>query len=210
MPRVSYDYTSLRPNSRSPWMYFSTILSGSKPGLWQVVVTFFFPASPFSPRRNVIAGVHSSLSSSSSHSSPRQLADRFFMGGGMASNFLSFASATCSFPGAVVEAFAASPQSPCRLIQEKDSCAAETIGGVGPSAGLEASLAQRSVCNQSELQRLSRLDAKMYICMKVWGEFGKIGIHLPQYVSQEFLKNSSSMSRAALTRTKNQQLIRPS
>ena len=42
MPRVSYDYTSLRPNSRSPWMYFSTILSGSKPGLWQVVVTFFF------------------------------------------------------------------------------------------------------------------------------------------------------------------------
>ena len=154
MPRVSYDYTSLRPNSRSPWMYFSTILSGSKPGLWQVVVTIFFPASPFSPRRNVIAGVHSSLSSSSSHSSPRQLADRFFMGGGMASNFLSFASATCSFPGAVVEAFAASPQSPCRLIQEKDSCAAETIGGVGPSAGLEASLAQRSVCNQSELQRL--------------------------------------------------------
>ena len=122
--------------------------------LWQVVVTIFFPASPFSPRRNVIAGVHSSLSSSSSHSSPRQLADRFFMGGGMASNFLSFASATCSFPGAVVEAFAASPQSPCRLIQEKDSCAAETIGGVGPSAGLEASLAQRSVCNQSELQRL--------------------------------------------------------
>ena len=210
MPRVSYDYTSLRPNSRSPWMYFSTILSGSKPGLWQVVVTFFFPSSPISPRRNFIAGVHSSLSSSSSHSSPRQLADRFFMGGGMASNFLSFASATCSFPGAVVEAFAASPQSPCRLIQEKDSCAAETIGGVGPSAGLEASLAQRSVCNQSELQRLSRLDAKMYICMKVWGEFGKIGIHLPQYVSQEFLKNSSSMSRAALTRTKNQELIRPS
>ena len=122
--------------------------------LWQVVVTIFFPASPFSPRRNVIAGVHSSLSSSSSHSSPRQLADRFFMGGGMASNFLSFASATCSFPGAVVEAFAASPQSPCRLVQVKDSCAAETIGGVGPSAGLEASLAQRSVCNQSELQRL--------------------------------------------------------
>ena len=92
--------------------------------LWQVVVTIFFPASPFSPRRNVIAGVHSSLSSSPSHSSPRQLARRFFMGGGMASNFLLFASATCSFPGAVVEAFAESPQSPCRLIQEKDSCAA--------------------------------------------------------------------------------------
>ena len=154
MHRVSYDYTSLRPNSRSPWMYFCTILSGSKQIMASGGHYFFVPASPFSPRRNVIAGVHSSLSSSSSHSSPRQLAHRFFMGGGMASNFLSFASATCSFPGAVVEAFAASPQSPCRLVPVKDSCAAETIGGAGPSAGLKTSLAQRSVCHQSEPQRL--------------------------------------------------------
>jgi len=70
MPRVSYDHTSLRLKSHSPWIYFSTIFSGSKLGSWQVVVTILVcPSSPSSPRRNFIAAVHYPPFSSSSHSS---------------------------------------------------------------------------------------------------------------------------------------------
>ena len=70
MPRVSYDYTGFRSKSHSLCMYFSTILPGSKPGLWQVVITILFvPSSPSSPRRNFIAAVHYPSFSSSSHSS---------------------------------------------------------------------------------------------------------------------------------------------
>ena len=84
MPRVSYDYTGFRSKSHSLWMYFSTILPGSKPGLWQVVITILFvPSSPSSPRRNFIAAVHYPPFSSSSHSSHDNLPIASLLGGGM-------------------------------------------------------------------------------------------------------------------------------
>ena len=154
MPRVSYDYTGFRSKSHSLWMYFSTILPGSKPGLWQVVITIlFFFFTIFTTTQPYSSCTLSTFFIIFTFFS-RQLANCFLLGGGMASIFLSFASPTCSFLGAVVEASSASSQSPCCSVPVKDLCAAGTIGGVGASAVLEASLAQRSVCNQSELQRL--------------------------------------------------------
>ena len=112
-----------------------------------------FPSSPSSPRRNFIAAVHYPPFSSSSHSSHDNLPIASFWVVAWFT-FLIIASSTCSFLGADVEASSASSQSPCCSDPVKDLCAAGTIGGVGASVVLEASLALRSVCHQSEPQRL--------------------------------------------------------
>ena len=83
MPRVSYDYTGFRSKSHSLWMYFSTILPGSKPGLWQVVITIlFFFFTIFTTTQLYSSCTLSTFFIIFTFFS-RQLANCFLLGGGM-------------------------------------------------------------------------------------------------------------------------------